>query len=273
MFCCTKSELALKIRFEDAYAISTNPVVQAIERQVCGCDFGGNSWTTREHADDQIRMLGLDAGTEIIDLGAGSGWPGLYMAKQSGCKVTLVDLPEIGLRLAAERADEEGLSGRVATRVADAADLPYPAASFDAISHSDLLCCLVRKRAVLEQCRRIIRPEGRMVFTVISIAPGLSRPDYRRALASAPDFVETEGDYISLLKLAGWQTLDRVDLTEDYRKSCIRQIEADSACQEDLAALLGQSETEERLAGWRTKLDAIRDGLYLRELYFCKPET
>ena len=117
MFCCTKSERALKIRFEEAYARSTNPVAQAIERQVCGCDFGGNSWTTRDHADDQIRMLGLDASTELIDLGAGTGWPGLYMAKQSGCKVTLVDLPEIGLRLAAERAEAEGLSGRVFTRV------------------------------------------------------------------------------------------------------------------------------------------------------------
>ena len=84
MFCCSEPEWALKKRFEDTYARSMHPTSLAIEREVCGCDFGGNSWTTRDHADDQIRMLELDAGSKLIDLGAGTGWPGLYMAKETG---------------------------------------------------------------------------------------------------------------------------------------------------------------------------------------------
>lgn len=270
MFCCSEPELALKKRFEEAYARSKHSVMKAIEREVCGCDFGGNSWTSREQADEQIRMLGLDEGAELIDLGAGTGWPGLYMAKQTGCAVTLVDLPVIGLDMAQQRAEKEGLSDRIFTRVADAADLPYPAASFDAISHSDLLCCLVRKLAVLEQCRRIIRPGGRMVFTVISITPGLSRSRYTRALANAPDFVEVDDDYLTLLKAAGWLVTDRVDLTKEYENSCARQVEADNALQGDLAKLLGPREAEERLAGWHSKLAAIREGLFLRELFVCR---
>ena len=272
MFCCSDSELALKKRFEEVYARSTHSAMQAIEREVCGCDFGGNSWTSREQADEQIRMLGLDEGAELIDLGAGTGWPALYMAAQTGCTVTLVDLPVLGLDLAQKRAEEEGLSDRIFTRVADAADLPYPAASFDAISHSDLLCCLVRKLVVLEQCRRIIRPGGRMVFTVISVTPGLSRSGHSRALANAPDFVEVEDGYFTLLKASGWLVTDRVDLTKEYENSCARQVDADIAYQGDLAKLLGPREAEERLAGWRSKLAAVRDGLFLRELFVCRPQ-
>ena len=74
MFCCSESELALKQRFEAAYARSQHSVMQAIERVVCGCDFGGNSWTHREQADEPIRMLGIDEGAELIDLGSGTGW-------------------------------------------------------------------------------------------------------------------------------------------------------------------------------------------------------
>lgn len=272
MFCCSESELALKERFEEAYARSDHSVMQAIERVVCGCDFGGNSWTHQKQADEQIRLLGLDEGTELIDLGAGTGWPGLYMAKQTGCKATLVDLPPVGLDLARQRADEEGLSDRIFTRVADAADLPYPAASFDAISHSDLLCCLIRKFAVLEQCRRIIRPKGRMVFTVISIVPGLSQSRTARALANAPDFVEAEDDYLALLKASGWLVTDQVDLTREYENSCARQVEADIANQADLVKLLGSRKTEERLTRWHTKLAAIREGLFLREMFVSRPQ-
>ncbi len=271
MFCCTDSELALTKRFEGAYARSKQPVMQAIERHVCGCDYGGNSWTTRKQADALIGLLGLGAGTNLIDLGAGTGWPGLYLAEKSACTVTLVDLPEIGLRLAKRRAKEDGLRDRVSIKNADAADLPFAAESFDAVGHSDLLCCLVRKNTVLQECRRVVCKRGRMAFTVISIAPDLSRTQRARAIANAPEFVETEADYRSLLESTGWRLEKWNDLTEDYAQSCARQIEADTSRQDQLAELLGSSEARERLAGWHSKLGAIRDGLFLRELFVCRP--
>lgn len=267
----TDSEIALKKRFELAYSRSTAPVMRKIEQDVCGCDYGGNSWTTRTQADNLIDLLGLRPDCALIDLGAGTGWPGLYLAKQSGCSVTLVDLPEIGLQIAAERAKADGIGDRTAICSADASDLPFAAASFDAISHSDLLCCLVSKRAVLQQCRRIIRHSGHMVFTVISIRPGLSETRRARALANAPDFVEVECDYCSLLRQTGWQSIETSDLTNDYRRCCARQVRADEANYTQLADLLGPREADERLGRWKSKLGAIEDGLYLREQFACQP--
>lgn len=268
-FCCTGPELALQRRFEDAYDRSVNAVMQKIERRVCGCDYGGNSWTTREQADDLAFLLRLGAETQLIDLGAGTGWPGLYLAKKTGCSATLVDLPENGMQLAMRRAAKEALSHRVTFRVADAADLPFSDGQYDAVSHSDLLCCLVRKRAVLESCRRIIREGGTMAFTVISLTPGLSEAAYERALANAPDFVEAEASYAALLEESGWRPTDYQDLTNAYRDSCARQICADEDFEEGLAELLGRDQAKERLEGWRSKLRAIDDGLFRRELFVC----
>ena len=90
MGCCTEAELAMKGRFEKIYKMSKTPVMQAIERQVCGCDYGGNSWTTRKQADELTRLLGLDADTKLADIGAGTGWPALYMAKKAVAKPRLL---------------------------------------------------------------------------------------------------------------------------------------------------------------------------------------
>lgn len=270
MFCCTNGEQALKARFEEAYLRSQTPVMKAIERRVCGCDYGGNSWTTREQAEALIPLLELGPRKELIDIGAGTGWPGIFLAKNSGCSVALVDLPEVGLQIAEQRARTEGIEDLVTAKVADASNLPYADQSFDAASHSDLLCCLVRKRQVLHECRRVLRKDGLMVFTVIYVAPGLSSSAHIRALKNAPDFVGTAVSYPDLLSETGWSLMERQDLTKAYRDSCARQIEADGDSHAELADLLGAEVVANRLAQWHSKLSAIEDALFVRELFVCQ---
>jgi len=151
-----------------------------------------------------------------LDVGAGAGWPGLYFAKETGCEVVLVDLPLDGLRAAARRAVQDQISDRCRVAVADGSRIPFRDSSFDAVSHSEALCCLEDKRGVLEACRRVIRDDGRMVFTVIWITPGLSRADHKRAVEAAPSFGESETDYPTLLGQTGWTVTDCLDVSECY---------------------------------------------------------
>jgi ubiquinone/menaquinone biosynthesis C-methylase UbiE len=244
----------------------------AIERSVCGCDYGGNSWTSRQEAEQIAVRLELSPGMGLLDLGAGSGWPGLYMGKQSGCDVTLVDLPLSGLRIAAQRAEREGMAENVRAAVADAAALPFADESFDAISHSDLLCCLKQKRSVLAACRRVIRRHGRMVFTVISVAPDLSAGHYSRAVENGPEFIETDTDYSTLLEETGWIVTDHEDITATYADRVRRQLDADERYRDELATLIGAGEFAERLAGWHPKLAALGDSILRRELFEAEPK-
>jgi ubiquinone/menaquinone biosynthesis C-methylase UbiE len=270
---CTLEELAQKKRFETVYERSQSPVMLSVERRVCGCDYGGTSWLTNDQADELAAHLELQPSTRLLDLGAGSGWPALYFAKIKRCEVVLVDLPEIGLRIAEERAANDSLSKFVSTVVADAADLPFLDNSFDAISHCDLLCCLERKRSVLECCRRVVRPQGRMAFTVISISPGLSANQHRRAVKNGPDFIESKIDYATLLAQTGWLIAGHEDLTAAYAASCQRQIRADEEHMHELTDLLGPDDFAERLAGWREKLATINLGLFRRELFVAIPSA
>lgn len=264
-------ELAKRERFAQTYARSQCPVILSVERRACGCDYGGNSWTTRDEARRMAALLGLQPGVRLLDVGAGAGWPGLYIAKETGCDAMLVDLPLIGLRVASERAVKDGMSDRCRVAVADGSQMPFRDGSFDAVSHSDILCCLKNKRGVLEACRRVTRDGGRMVFTVIWITPGLSRDDYRRALNQAPEFGETETDYPTLLGQTGWTVTDASDVTEGYADSVRRFIRADGEFKDGLEALLGAAEFAERQAGWHSELRAIEEGLLRRDLFVATP--
>jgi cyclopropane fatty-acyl-phospholipid synthase-like methyltransferase len=264
-------EIARRDGFDQTYVRSQCPAILSIERRVCGCDYGGYSCTTRDEARQMAKLLGLQSGTRLLDVGAGAGWPGLYIAKETGCEVMLVDLPLKGLQIATERAAKDRISDRCWVAAADGSEMPFRDRSFDAVSHSDILCCLRDKRGVLEACRRVISDSGRMVFTVIWITPGLSHDDYGRALEAAPEFGEVEADYPTLLGQTGWTVTDSTNVTEGYASWTHRQIQADREFKNELEALLGVTEFADRLADWRSQLDAIEEGLLRRDLFMAIP--
>lgn len=173
----SEAEDELRVRFGQTYQRNQRPVMKHIERTVCGCDYGATSWATREEVETISTKLALRPGAYLMDLGAGSGWPGLYLASLPGCNVVLVDLPEEGLAIAAVRARADRLPG-IYGAVADGRALPWADRHFDAITHSDVLCCLPDKQSVLAECRRTIRADGRMIFSVISITPDLDDGDH-----------------------------------------------------------------------------------------------
>jgi len=242
-----------------------------IERAVCGCDYGSTSWTTRHEAERVGQLLGLNPGLRFLDVGAGSGWPGLYLARITGCDVALVDVPLEGLRIAARRAVAERLPGECWIMVADGAALPLKSAGFDAIGHSDLLCCLEAKVSVLKECRRVIRADGNMAFTVISIAPALSAEDYQRAVQAGPLFKETDVGYSAMLEQTGWRITHHLDLSVEYAQAARHMLREEEVRAERLIRLLGDAEFSERLARRRRTVEALDRGLLRRELIAAKP--
>ena len=263
----SEAEEELRARFGQSYLRNQLPVMQRIERSVCGCDYGGTSWAPRLEADHVAGKLALRPGQRLMDLGAGSGWPGLYLAAISGCDVTLVDLPAEGLAIAAARARADRLPGVCSVAVADGRALPYGDRSFDAITHSDVLCCLPDKQAVLAECRRTIRDGGQMIFSVISVTPGLSGSDYARAIETGPPYVATETGYEEMWRLTGWAAVEQLDQTAQYLDSARTLLAVDRANRVDLADLLGEEDCRLRLENDANLIDAITKGLLRRDLY------
>lgn len=258
---------ALLERLDRLYQNAQSEVMHEVERAACGCDYGSTSWATQSEVDGLIGRLGLGPGTRLLEVGAGSGWPGLYWATKTGCDVVLADIPFKGLRIAAERAERDRPSGHCWVVAADATDLPLRDGWFDAVSHSDVLCCLDPKRAALEACRRVVRDEGTMAFTVISITPNLSPTDHARAVESGPPFVETATDYSTMLRQSGWRITERRDLRASFIDTTRCLLQEREARADRLTAVLGATEFTRILAETRSRLEATERGHLRRELF------
>lgn len=126
-------------RFKATYATPQTESELAVEREVFGANEGVRGYTTVAQADALARGLRLGPGMRLLDIGAGRGWPGLYLARTSGCQVVSSDIPLAALREGAGRARRHGIGNLSAFLQAAGTHLPFRAKTFDAIVHTDVL--------------------------------------------------------------------------------------------------------------------------------------
>ncbi len=136
----SKDEREARADFAQRYAfVADDVLLGAIEEAVIGARWGANGYTTVAQADHLADVLELTSSKRLLDIGTGRGWPGLYLAKKTGCEVVVADLPFEGLQIAARRAQERSIRCLGAV-VSSARDIPFGERAFDAITHTDVLC-------------------------------------------------------------------------------------------------------------------------------------
>lgn len=127
-------------RFRQRYLTSNGPAMVEAELEVLGSDRQGNGYTTRSQADEMGALLGLGPGSRLLDIGAGCGWPGVYLATTTGCAVVSIDPIVEGIGVAIHRGEIDGVGSRHVGLVAGATALPFEAHVFDAVLHGDVMC-------------------------------------------------------------------------------------------------------------------------------------
>ncbi len=128
----------------------------------------GMDATTRWPAVRQLRAwerdrLALVAGETLLDVGCGPGDAGVALVAGAGGTARLVgiDASERMLAVARERAAAAGVAAEF--RVGDAAALPEPDGSVDALRSERMLQWVPDPDAALREFVRVLRPGGRLV--------------------------------------------------------------------------------------------------------------
>lgn len=242
-----------------------------VEMSALGSDWGSDGYATRAEVDDLAGILDLREGIRLLDVGGGQGWPGLYLARETGCSVVVTDPYFDGLAAAAIRAEREAIDDRAWVVPAQAEQLPLRPAYFDCVVHTDVLCCLAPKLAVLRETHRVLRPGGRTVFSVIYPALGLSDADLRRAIAAGPDDCAVPGgDYRPLLAGAGFSEIAERDVSDGYLETAKRKLEAADTHADGMIELFGREYFEQKQAERRGAISAIADGLLNRSWFAAR---
>lgn len=254
-------------RFSQRYGVASNEVTRQIERSVIGADWGANGYTTIEQADRLGAELRLGPSKLLLDLGSGRGWPGLYLAATTGCRVVMTDVPVEALQLAVNRARAEGLQTRAVAVRCSARNLPFASASFDAIVHTDVLCCLRPKLTVLRECARLLATGGQMAFFTIHPAEELNPADRRRAARHGPLAVSVSRPHRELLESAGFVAVEETDYSWEFMTVTQAWAEQWDLHHEEMERLWGREAFRERQRERKASLRITKDGILRRSLF------
>lgn len=117
-----------------------------------------------------LQELAVQPGERAAEIGTGTGWA-LARLAQAGGRVCGCDLSAGMLRAARARLRREGLSAGLCR--ADALALPFAGASLDALfmSFTLELFAPAALEAVLDECRRTLRPGGRLGVVSLHATP------------------------------------------------------------------------------------------------------
>ena len=152
--------------YDNVYADFAGSAEAAVRRETYGEDLGQSSWLTAEEWLGFADRLGVGAGSEVLEVGSGSGGPAVHLAGVRACRVTGVDINEHGVRNAVALAESRGLAGRARFQAVDAGrPLPFPDGRFDAVISNDAMCHIRDRLAALRDWHRVLRPGGLALFT------------------------------------------------------------------------------------------------------------
>lgn len=182
----------------------------AYERWAATYDTDPNIHTQLEY-EPVLTAIAPTPGEKVLDAGCGTGRYS-FACSQSGASVVGVDNSGAMLRIAQSKSDEVAFLRADLTR-----HLPFPNATFDKVNCAQVLKHLPSMALTMREFARVLRPDGRLVFSVTQ--PDMDWQGYE--LRAQPEFIlsaeadihhHSWADYESALREAGFGEIKREDI-------------------------------------------------------------
>ncbi|HEY7381939.1 MAG TPA: methyltransferase domain-containing protein [Gaiella sp.] len=231
--------------YDRNFARSADEVNAGVRAEAFGEDIGQFSWTTAEEHRRFQAELRLGAASRVLEVASGSGGPGLFLVRSTGCRLVGIDVHEGGVDAATAAAEEDGLAEKATFLLHDAQEpLPFADASFDAVICIDSMNHLFDRDAVFREWARVLTDGGRFLFTDAVVVRGpLRREEMARRSPGMGEFLFTPfGWYERALVDAGF-----VDVcTENVTANIVGVAERWHAARENAGVELRAVEGPER---------------------------
>ena len=106
-----------------------------------------------------INRACIDRESNVLEIGTSTGFTAIELSKLVKCKITSIDINEMSLREAQERASKEGLSN-IKFIKADVNNLPFRDYEFDLVIIGNVLSLMSNKEKTFGECRRVCKKTG-----------------------------------------------------------------------------------------------------------------
>jgi ubiquinone/menaquinone biosynthesis C-methylase UbiE len=255
--------------YNSSYAAYSARVYREVRQETYGQDLWQTGWLKAVELRGFFALMILLQSSRVLEIGCGAGGCAVYLAQTVGAKVTGIDVNESGIRNAQELAGSAGVSPLAEFACIDAGNsLPFDDMSFDAVFSNDAMCHIPNRLETLREWHRVLRPQGRMLFTDAMIVTGiLSNVEIAKRSSIGAYFFLPAGENERLIEVAGFQLLSAENLTQSATEISKRWWNARSQRKDDLIRLEGES-TYSGLQNFLACVHAVsREGRLSRFLY------
>ena len=165
----------------------------------------------------------IGQGADVLDLGCGNGTVAIWLSRETGSRVTGIDLS--GVRVANAEAKRSGLDPdlqqRLAFKKASATDLPFPDGTFSHVWSQSVIYHVPDKRTALKEVYRVLADGDIMVFDDLfrpkrDITPEAQTYVYDRLMFDTEFTFES---YQQALKEQGFKVLEALDMSRHLKQS------------------------------------------------------
>jgi SAM-dependent methyltransferase len=201
--------------YDNVYGDYDSDAEAAVRRETYGEDIGQSSWITAAEWLRFADALRVQADSNVLEVGSGSGGPAVHLSMARGCRVTGVDINHNGVDNAKRLALARGIAERVKFQAVDANQpLPFRAATFDAVVSNDAMCHLANRLEVLRDWHRVLQPHGRILFTDAMVVTGLVSHEEIAVRSSIGFYIFVPpGENERLIEQAGFTLVSSEDVT------------------------------------------------------------
>jgi ubiquinone/menaquinone biosynthesis C-methylase UbiE len=190
-------------------------------------DFGitkhmGGRRATRELA----KLCHVHQDSYVLEVGCGIGSTSCLLASEYGCQVLAVDLSERMVAHAAERVKKRGIHTCVECKVADAQQLPFEEAQFDAVIDESVTAFVVDKKNAISEYIRVSKQGGYIGLNEVAWikTPPPDLAQYITLIMAGADFLTSEG-WTALLESSGLKELQVSTHKFDARRQWLDEMQ------------------------------------------------
>lgn len=230
---------------------------------------------SRRTVEKMAGMLGsLDSASSVIDLGAGYGGSGRYLAGRFGCHATCLNLSEVQNQRNRELNRQQGLEKRVKVLHGSFEQVPEEDRSFDVVWSQDAFLHSGQRATVLSEIARILKPGGQVIFTdpmqADDCPEGVLQPVYDRLSLQN---LASPGFYREHFQALGFQELAFLELTHQLRTHYASIRDNLRSRYQELSAHISTAYLDRMIAGLGNWVDAADRGYLAWGIFhFRKPD-
>ena len=164
----------------------------------------------------------MDAGQikgndKVLDAGCGVGGSSIFIAAQTGCRVTGITLSERQMQQAISHAKQKNVTGLVDFKVMNYCSTSFADESFDVVWGCESICYAEDKDKFIKEAFRLLKRGGRLVVAdgFVTRFENNDQPVIRQWLDGwQVNYLETPDRFKHFMQAAGFTDVDYTDISK-----------------------------------------------------------